>query len=354
MNFQGRKFEGKYREYSVIAIILIIILLLAAIFLPDFTGYALPKLRRLSLLKTLTSPDPQVGALFGWSVALSQDAILVRETKNLITGDPLGASIYIYDRKTLALREILKYPNPREGAYNTYPVALGLNTIVVGEHWADVDDKRDAGRVYVYSSENMELKAILSSPNPEAGGFYGWSAVIGSGIIAIGELRGSAYGVRKAGRVYLYDEKTLALRSILTSPEPMEWAGFGAAIALAPNLIIVSEPWAYANDIPNSGKVYVYDFTPLLNAILISPDPQQDAVFGYAVAAGPELVVVGEPKADVGDVRMAGRVHVYRVLLEPIFIHKLKFFAICIILSRYNEEIDKFIPSNFSRTQRFS
>ena len=307
------EFERRQKPY-LFAIFLILILLLAMLIIPYLIGFEPPKMRGLSLRKTLTSSNPRVGALFGWSIALSQNTILVMETGNLLVGDPTGALVYLYDRKTLVLKETFTYPNPREGAYNTFPAAIGESSIVLGEHWADVNGMRDAGRVYVYSSENMELRAILSSPKPEPGGFFGWSIAVGSGVIAISELRGAADNVRKAGKVYFYDEKTLALKAILTSPFPSEWAGFGAAIALAPSFIAISEPWAFVSGKPNSGRVYIYDFNFVLKEILISPDPQQDAVFGYSIAAGSGLVIVGEPKADVGNIRMAGRAHVFEEL----------------------------------------
>jgi len=171
---------------------------------------------------------------------------------------------------------------------------------------------RDAGQVCVYDSESMELKAILTSPNSQPGGFFGWSLVSGLDLIIIGELRGFVGGVPKAGRAYVYDSATLALKAMLSAPNPREGAGFGSAVAVGSGKIVIGEAWATVNNRQNAGQVYVYGAENLeLEGILASPDPQADAVFGYAVATGSDLVIVGEPKADVGDVRMAGRVHVY-------------------------------------------
>ncbi|MDH5688728.1 MAG: FG-GAP repeat protein [Candidatus Bathyarchaeota archaeon] len=268
--------------------------------------------QRFELRSTLSSQDPQVGAFFGWSLASSSDMFVVRETR-VIRGDASDAGqVYVYDSGTLALKFVFSAPNPREGAYSSYPAAVRSDMTVVGEHWADVHGMRDAGQVCVYDSETMELRAILASPNPRPGGFFGWSLVSGLDQIVIGELRGFVGGMPKAGQVYVYDARTLALRGVLSSPIPSEGAGFGSAVAVGSGKIVIGEAWATVNNRQNAGRAYVYDAENLdLEGRLASPDPQADAVFGYAVAVGADLVIVGEPKADVDDVRMAGRVHVF-------------------------------------------
>jgi hypothetical protein len=268
--------------------------------------------QRFELRSTLTSEDPQVGAFFGWSVASSSDAFVVRETKTTRGEASNAGQVYVYDSGTLALKAVFSAPNPREGAYSSHPAAVGSDMTVVGEHWADVHGIRDAGQVCVYDSETMDLRAILASPNPQPGGFFGWSLASGLDLIIIGELRGFVGGVAKAGLVYVYDSSTLALRAVLLSPNPIEGGGFGSAVAVGSGKIVIGEAWATVNNRQNAGQVYVYGAENMvLEGIVASPDPQADAVFGYAVAVAVGLVVVGEPKADVGDVRMAGRVHVY-------------------------------------------
>jgi hypothetical protein len=58
-----------------------------------------------------------------------------------------------------------------------------------------------------------------------------------------------------------------------------------------------------------------------LVAVLQSPDPCGNGEFGDVVAIGGRVVLVGEPNADVGNVREAGRVHVFD--LEGVFIKTL-------------------------------
>jgi len=255
------------------------------------------------------------------------------------------------------LKAVFSAPNPREGAYSSHPAAVGSDITVVGEHWADVRGMRDAGQVCVYDSETMELKAILTSPNSQPGGFFGWSLVSGLDLIIIGELRGFVGGVPKAGRAYVYDSSTLALKAVLSSPNPGEGAGFGSAVAVGSGKIVIGEAWATVNHRQNAGQVYVYDAENLdLEGILSSPDAQADAVFGYAVAVGSDLVIVGEPKADVGDVRMAGRVHVYSEMpangvaaakdgIEVLTISCLFFssMAVVLILVTRRERIGEFL-----------
>ncbi len=270
--------------------------------------------REFYLQASLTSPDPKIGGFFGWSVSATTQYIVVREVKLPTCEEADMSHVYLFDLKTLKLKGKYPCPNPRRGFYATQASAVDSDVILICRHWDDVDGKRDAGRVYVYDAKTHKLRAILKSPNPKIGGFFGWSVALSPKHIIIGELRGFASGVKRAGKVYVYDKKTLSLTAELSSPDPREWAGFGSSIAASSNIIAVGEAWASVNRVENAGRICIFDASTYnLKAVITSPDPQENAVFGYSVAVTrSNILIVGEPKADVDDIRMAGRVHIYR------------------------------------------
>ena len=273
----------------------------------------IPK-REFYLQASLASPDPRIGGFFGWSISASSQYVVVREAKLSTCEEADMSHVYLFDLKTLKLKGKYSCPNPRRGFYATQASAVDSDVILTCRHWDDVDGKRDAGRVYVYDAETYKLRAILKSPNPQIGGFFGWSAALSPKYIIIGELRGFASGVKRAGKVYVYDKKTLSLMAELSSPDPKEWAGFGSSVAASSDIIAVGEAWASVNRVENAGRICIFDASTYdLEAVITSPDPQENAVFGYSIAvARSNAVIVGEPKADVNDIRMAGRVHIYR------------------------------------------
>ena len=266
------------------------------------------------LQASLSSPDPRIGGFFGWSVSASSQYVVVREVKLPTCEEADTSHVYLFDLKTLKLKGKYSCPNPRRGFYATQTSAVDSDVFLICKHWDDVNGKRDAGRVYVYDAKTCKLRAILKSPNPQIGGFFGWSAALSPKYIIIGELRGFANGVKRAGKVYVYDKKTLSLIAELSSPEPKEWAGFGSSVAASSDIIAVGEAWASINRVENAGRICIFDASTYnLKAVIASPDPQENAVFGYSIAvAQSNTIIVGEPKADVNDIRMAGRVHIYR------------------------------------------
>jgi hypothetical protein len=161
------------------------------------------------LRSTITSQDPQVGAFFGWSVALSSDSFVVRDTE-VARGDASDAGqVYVYDSGTLALEAVFSSPNPREGAGFGSAVAVGSGKIVIGEAWATVNNRQNAGQVYVYGAKNLDLEVILASPDPQADAVFGYSVAVGSGLVVVGEPKADVGDVRMAGRVHVYGETSV-------------------------------------------------------------------------------------------------------------------------------------------------
>jgi len=97
----------------------------------------------------------------------------------------------------------------------------------------------------------------------------------------------------------------------LESPNPENNACFGYRVKKRGNIIIVTEPYADVDGFPDAGKVYIYDIDGNLIYTLQSPKPGNVYNFGRRVDLFNDTIVISEPFAPVDDLDSAGKAHVF-------------------------------------------
>jgi len=258
-----------------------------------------------NLLATIQSPEPK--ASFSYSVAVSGDTVVVGEWANMVEGVSAAGRAYIFDSDG-NLRSTLLSPEPRNQAQFGWSVAVSGDTIVVSEPKNIVEEKLGAGRAYIFDS-NGNLESTLLSPRP------GWNAFFGCSVAADGDkiVVGEVYVAERAtpvgpGSVYVFDSEGNHLAT-LQSPEPTN-TNFGWSVAINEDIIVVGESFADVDGNSKAGRVYIFDTDGNLLTTLQAPTPEENAEFGNAVAIGGDIVVVGEYKADVESLN-EGRAYVF-------------------------------------------
>ena len=258
-----------------------------------------------NLRTTILSPEPRKS--FGSSVAISGNTIVVGEHANVLAHGHGGAHIFDSDGN---LQSTLQAPTPaHNGAFGT-SVATDGDHIIIGEvpRRAGSDYPAGPGSAYVYDSEG-NLLSTFNSPDQEASINFGWSLDISEGIIVVGEGLANVEGKSNAGRAYLFDTDGNLLTT-LQAPAPEENAEFGNAVAISGDTVVVGE---YKADVEafNEGRAYVFDLDGNLLATLHSPTPRAAALFGNSVAVSGDIVVVGEPYAEVDGKIKAGKAYIF-------------------------------------------
>jgi uncharacterized repeat protein (TIGR01451 family) len=250
--------------------------------------------------------------------------------------------VYLYGTQGDMIPEVLTSPNqePNGGWYGC-SVAIGEGLIIVGAAYESTPvatplggtintagkpspmptEIYGAGRVYVYSATNGALLETLTSPNPTSPGWFGYSVAVGEGVIIIGAPKETSGTVASAGNVYIYNAETLAYIDTLTSSNPVsngDGQGYGVSVAINNGIIAVGSSWETVEGFAGAGRVYLYnvaDRTSLSFSPLVSQTPQYPGRFGYSVAVGEGIIVVGAPYesfidgTDVTD--GAGQVYIY-------------------------------------------
>jgi len=203
--------------------------------------------------------------------------------------------------QTLALKQspqaiTLTSPNPL--AYTTYGVEAGMygETVAYGGSYIFVSGE---GNFYVYTAQDKALvKTIVGS-----------TIAIGNGYVAIGDPKPSS----TACKVNVYCLNNLEMVASLNAPESVH-VGFGLAIAINEDKMLISDIGSPNSEVPFSGDVYVYS-VPSFNYVTkleqTAPQRAYGNPFGYSVAFCGNKIVVGAPDQTVNGAIFAGCAYIY-------------------------------------------
>ncbi len=261
------------------------------------------------LLKTWPNPTPADLDAFGAATAVDGDTVVVGAYWDDTSGTDAGAA-YVFDVVSGGLAHAL--PNPTLGSFNYfgYAVAVEGNLVVVGAPFEDVNNVTNVGQVFLFDAASGDLLWTISNPQPAASDSFGLSVAISGNLVVVGAYRADI-GATDSGIAYVFDATTGDLVSTLENPTPENHDYFGFDVAIWNGQVLVG---AYRDDDDgaiDAGAAYLFDAaTGLLLASLSNPTPEAFDYFGYTVAISEDAMVVGAYQDDTGESN-AGSVYVF-------------------------------------------
>jgi len=213
-------------------------------------------------LKTLNSPTPLVMGKFGHTIEVSETLILLGECGSGYI--PMGSgSVYVFNHGGDHLMT-LEAPEPENLAMFGTSISISGDLIVIGEGYATVDEVFRAGRAYIFNTDGEHLKT-LESPNPKMSGQFGDSVAIDGDRVVVGEWDANVNPYQYEGRAYVFDVEGNLLQN-LTAPEPCPRAAFGLDVDIDGDYIVVGECWADTEGVNQAGRAHVYRLGPQVEA----------------------------------------------------------------------------------------
>jgi hypothetical protein len=269
-----------------------------------------------------------------------------------------AGAAYIFERDGSGAwqqKAYLKAPNAGSGDLFGYSVAISGNTIVVGGHLEDSNSTvvcnnlgsctglsdnstSDFGAAYVFERDGAgawQQKAYLKAPNADASDWFGWSVAISSDTIVVGAEYeasnstavcnapfGSCGGLSDnsataASAAYVFERDgsgNWQQKAYLKAPNTGMNDEFGISVAISGDTIVVgaqqedSSSTAVCNDLGScgglsddyagdAGAAYVFERDGSGNwqkkAYLKAPNTGEGDAFGYSVAISGDTIVVG-------------------------------------------------------------
>jgi Ca2+-binding RTX toxin-like protein len=242
-----------------------------------------------ALFATLPNPSPSNGDLFGQSVSVSGNTVVV--------GAVNSGQAYVFDATTGALIATLDNPSPMEGDMFGISVSVSGNTVVVGASGADTG----SGLAYVFDATTEVLIAALANPSPAYDYSY-YDEILESNVYVPGDRFGTSVSVSgntvvvganlddtaatDSGQAYVFDATTGALTATLTNIIPTGDEQFGYTVSVSGGTVVVGSPY-------NEGRAVVFNAGTSVPLINPNPPPTSFNDFGWSVSVSGNTVVVG-------------------------------------------------------------
>ncbi len=213
-------------------------------------------------LKTLHSPEPMVAGKFGQTIEVCETLILLGEYGR--SDAPLSpGSVHVYNHNGDHLMT-LQAPEPENQALFGASISVSGDLIVIGESFATADEVFRAGKAYIYNTDGEHLQT-LQSPTPKMNGNFGDSVAIDGDRVVVGEWGANVNPFQYEGRAYVFDVDGTLLQN-LTAPEPCPRAAFGLDVDIDGDTIVIGECWAATEEVGQAGRAHVYRLGPPVEA----------------------------------------------------------------------------------------
>ena len=279
-------------------------------------------------IQKLTASDPSASDEFGTSVAISGNRVLVGARYKDAGGIVGSGQVYVYEWNsgTGKYDEIQKLTasDPSASDVFGFSVAISGNRVLVGAYDKDAGGLVDSGQVYVYdwnsgTSRYVEIQKLTAS-DPSASDNFGYAVAISGNRVLVGAIYKDAGGIVDSGQVYVYEWNSGTSKydeiQKLTAGDPSASDVFGTSVAISGNRVLVGARGKDAGGLVDSGQVYVYDWNSGTSRYveiqkLTASDPSASDNFGRSVAISGNRVLVGAFRKDAGGIVDSGQVYVY-------------------------------------------
>ena len=266
-----------------------------------------------NLLRTLNDSNAYgtpLNDLFGWSVSLSGNYVIVGAPGEADAGGTASGKAYIIDVTSGSLLHTLSNPNP----YGTSTddnfgksVSISGNFAVVGAPYESAPGETNTGAAFLFdvASGNLlhTLEDSVGALEYPSGTFFGTSVAVGGTKVVVAGPEWTYYwgseSASKAGRIVTFSTSTGTEIFKKYGPRTVRTASgdtFGAGVAIDGDYMVIGSPGADSAYGPNSGKAFVVDrLTGSVISVLDNPSTAMDGFFGSSVDINGTNVIVGAP-----------------------------------------------------------
>ena len=254
------------------------------------------------------APNGMAGDLFGLSVAAVGSRVLVGAPQESIVYRITNTqgTAFLFDASGALVRELLPTvatERRRNDAYGRAVAGSG-NVIAVGSPGAD-DVGSAAGEVFLFNAQTGAQTAKLvptgTRRNPPDGAGFGSAVDVSADRIVVGApgtFISGAGTIGGHGAIYLYDATTRRLITRVTPPGTQAKDNVGHAVSVDGSAVVAGAPFD-SIAARHAGAAYVFNASNgSLRWKLTAADAAAEDLFGFAVSTHGGVIAVGAPQDD--------------------------------------------------------
>ncbi len=182
------------------------------------------------LVHTYTNPHPSQDDKFGWSIAAVGDRIAIAAPSQ---GTPFhhAGKVYVVDAETGGLLRTIENPSPDLGwVFGWSMAALGDNLVVSAPGPEPDGGQGQEGIVYLFDGKTGELLQAFQKSVPDTEDWFGKQVTVVGTDILVGAPYDDTW-VADAGAAYLFNGTTGELITTFVNPRPGDNHQFGYSVA---------------------------------------------------------------------------------------------------------------------------
>ena len=282
---------------------------------------------RWGLVKKLVASDGRWNDIFGYSVALSGDTVLVGAPGTKIGDQTHAGAAYLFSRNRggtdqWGLVQKLTAPDPPTSYSFGQSVGLSGDTAVVGAPGVDGPAGAAQGAAFVFSrnqggADRWGLVRTLTAPDAMEFDALGDAVAISGGTVVAGATNADVGGNSVGGAAYVFYRNqggpdAWGQVQKLAAPEAEQTGHFGQKAAVDGDTLVIAA----------IGRVYAFarnqdgpDRWGLLQP-LIAAGGTENGYFGSHPDVNGEVIVVGAPYADIGSYHQQGAAYLFAATLK--------------------------------------
>ncbi len=253
---------------------------------------------------TLTASDGDTGDIFGWSVSVDGNVLLVGARDDENDGVPQSGSAYVfrYNPQTKEWNEEAKLTDPNGEELDLFGQAVSIkgDVALVGAH-ANHDAGLQTGAAFVFRYDRQGAGAWvfqqqLNAFDAEGQPWFGWSVKLSDDVALItapqdNSQTGSAYVFRDTGKQWVHEIK-------LTAADPVgPFPHFGWSSSISGDTIILGAPQDFGLGV-EAGAAHLFrekrrGWEEVIK--LTASDGQAGDFFGASVAVSGDVAFISAP-----------------------------------------------------------
>ncbi|HMV99781.1 MAG TPA: FG-GAP repeat protein, partial [Acidobacteriota bacterium] len=268
----------------------------------------------------LTASDGAADDLFGCSVAISGETVVVGAYQDTIGANDDQGSAYVFVRSgtTWSLQQKLTASDGMALDQFGFSAAINGETVVVGAYQDTIGANDGQGSVYVFvrSGTIWSQQQKLTASDGMAIDQLGFSVAISGEVVVAGARFDNIGANNDQGSAYVFVRSgtTWSQRQKLTASDGAAGDWFGTSVAINGETVVVGAPLDTigANNLQGSAYVFVQTGTTWTEQQkLTASDGAVGDQFGGSVAISGETVVVGAPVDTIGANNLQGSASVF-------------------------------------------